>query len=147
MSKMLEETRQQPEALSNTLEDGAVRPNCAALSEVPRATRITSRGRLASRRLRSSRNRTAPSSSVFDSASGCWRVSSSIFDMVLKSQSEPSEGSMSSTERLRSCCGQFVTATERYYFHRVRRRLTSTPLLRAGWNSGLEAAGKEREGS
>jgi len=30
MSKMLEETRQQPEALSNTLEDGAIRlRNCA----------------------------------------------------------------------------------------------------------------------
>src|ERR1017187_3478896 len=63
----------------------------------------------------------APSSNVFDSASGCWRVSSSILDMVLKSQSETSAYSVSSTERLRSCCGRFVTATEHYYFQRVRR--------------------------
>jgi hypothetical protein len=47
------------------------RPNCAALSEVPRATRTTSLGRLSSRRWRSSRSRMPPSSNVLASASGC----------------------------------------------------------------------------
>ena len=55
------------------------RPNCAALSEVPRATMIISLGRCASKWWRSSKIARKPLSSVFVNAWGCCRVSSSMF--------------------------------------------------------------------
>ncbi len=57
------------------------RPNWAALSDVPRAASTTILGRLFSNRLRKASACRKPARSVFSSAAGCCRISSSILDM------------------------------------------------------------------
>src|SRR5947209_628674 len=59
------------------------RPNCAALSDVPRATSTTSFGRSIWKCRRNSPMAETLSSSVRASATGCSRVSSSILDIRL----------------------------------------------------------------
>jgi len=58
------------------------RPNCAALSDVPRATSMINRGFARSSTARSFSIGLRSASRVRSSAAGCSRISSNIFDMV-----------------------------------------------------------------